>query len=885
MGSSAPLGRWGIVAGLVLLVVTSTGLGQPDAVEADPVSDVRQALLTFYKGGDAPSWKTAIETMLSDASGAPEAAELVRDLLQQSLADEMSGVAPWQATPFWGDSGRNPARELRKSVTDALSERPGSEAALPVYEWLLGNEELPALQAEIMTAVVGIETDTGSEIIARLIGERHPNSVVMVMALDAARDRKLDIAADELSPLCQHHRSNVRKAARALAKRLRHPKPEDFDLIAAMKSEAIADLMAEVGMLYLETAVADAPFVVVTFDAPGSEYTPERDVRGWLLAETGAAYTIMTPFGRLKEVPRTEEWDVPMTAVVTQVAIDDEVKRVAKLRASGDPKFELSTRGGLTGQFEGNMVTVYEITLAHWLYTHSRYEQAGKILLPALETLYCDSHLVDLATDKLGWIWGCQMLVAFVGDRDYDEAIRLAGLLTRQFAGGQFSYLARELKEELPKRREDFDTLTLPTAAEWNDMRASMTHQQQIEFLCQRFRLLNCFQPGQPARMIWGDPQFGEPGGLSDDAAWGGSNDGAEVINPYSLLTDSWGWREKPEDMEALTLTVADIPVLAPFLADDWHVLAVSFWRDFSSGRTLERQRPLLMRIINSVAGQKICSNDDDDWSTDAGRQAAVKRITEWAQQRAGKSRADLLIEAVEDTLAESGSWRDVKRQVFELCELGDRRVIPFLRWHLHKEGLYDFQVGEVLSACARIDAAEFLDDAKPMLTSEDVGVRIHAGIVYLVAGETAVAHKTLTPALLEADRTNATGEDLLAAVRALIAEGSSESRRAMAGLLEGDRLKGVIFAEENVLRAMMAAELVEPYHYLRRELRSDRREHGRSVAREMAHDIRWLTDDPEAMRIFEETEEFSSKQVRLLLKWVEKKMEELEAAESEVSP
>jgi hypothetical protein len=37
------------------------------------------------------------------------------------------------------------------------------------------------------------------------------------------------------------------------------------------------------------------------------------------------------------------------------------------LRAKGDPDFQLSERGVLTGQFQGRAAGVYEVTLAHWL--------------------------------------------------------------------------------------------------------------------------------------------------------------------------------------------------------------------------------------------------------------------------------------------------------------------------------------------------------------------------------------------------------------------------------------------------------------------------------------------------------------------------------------
>ena len=75
---------------------------------------------------------------------------------------------------------------------------------------------------------------------------------------------------------------------------------------------------------------------------------------------------------------------------------------VAALRAAGDPEFELSEAGGLTGQFQGRGVKLYEILLGHWLYANEQYELAAQVLLPALDTLHTDAHLVDTARDHLG---------------------------------------------------------------------------------------------------------------------------------------------------------------------------------------------------------------------------------------------------------------------------------------------------------------------------------------------------------------------------------------------------------------------------------------------------------------------------------------------------
>src|SRR5207245_5012670 len=98
------------------------------------------------------------------------------------------------------------------------------------------------------------------------------------------------------------------------------------------------------------------------------------------------------------------------------------------------------------------------------------------------------------------------------------------------------------LAAQLPRRGDDFVKLKLPTPAEWEGLKKQLTRAQQIDFLCERMRLLNCFQQGQPAGIELSQKQFAEPCGISRDASWGGSQGRTEVINPLLELRGPYGW-------------------------------------------------------------------------------------------------------------------------------------------------------------------------------------------------------------------------------------------------------------------------------------------------------------------------------------------------------
>src|SRR5262249_50034490 len=103
--------------------------------------------------------------------------------------------------------------------------------------------------------------------------------------------------------------------------------------------------------------------------------------------------------------------------------------------------------------------------------------------LPALDTLYKDEHLVLISRDRLGQVYGYQMLAAFVGDRGYTRAEKLAKLLAERFPETRFHEYAVRLAEQLPRQRDDFTKLKLPTLKEWAELKPPLTRAQQIDFL------------------------------------------------------------------------------------------------------------------------------------------------------------------------------------------------------------------------------------------------------------------------------------------------------------------------------------------------------------------------------------------------------------------
>src|SRR5262249_49488579 len=161
----------------------------------------------------------------------------------------------------------------------------------------------------------------------------------------------------------------------------------------------------------------------------------------------------------------------------------------------------------------------------------------------------------------------------------------------------------------------------------------------QIDFLCERMRLLNCFQRGQPGGYSPDETQYAEPCGMESNASWGLRKGKTEVINPLTELRGPVNWygEGKPRP-KGMNLTLKDVPQLSKSLREDWFRLIVTFWRDFHPARNLSSTRPQFARIINGLASKDIGKIHEWDKVTPAEIDREIERINRWALANAEKT-------------------------------------------------------------------------------------------------------------------------------------------------------------------------------------------------------------------------------------------------------
>jgi hypothetical protein len=687
-------------------------LAAPLAAAADLTSDAHKALDKYYTVRlgqpflqlpndpepklSPPLWEAAVKQLASDKVEERRAgAAYLRELLELALEDESSGKAPWRNTPFWGGGADIPARDLRDSVARELAKARSFTEVLPLLKWYLEHEPADAFLAPIVEALSKFDGDDAHALRVELATRPHPNAVATAEAIKQIAARKKTLPADKLAALCHHHRTLVRNAARALNQQQGGNDPGPFDPTQAVRSRPVTQLMDRVLKLMPDLPGAKAAYVNVTvryLDDKKAERDKDEE-QGWLIKNENGAVEIYTALGRIhafRDKRKTTAWvsektgdggeksvEVPvvMEVSVTPIGTNDLVKKVGESRKGGDAVNELSEYGA----------TPFEIIVGAWLYRAGIDGGAAKVLLPALDSVYRDEHLALIVREQLGAMLGQKMLVAFVGDRDYPAAIRHAKQINNLYPDTLFHRYAKDLTEQLPKRMDDFTKVKLPTPAEWAELKKKLTRDQQIDFLCERMRLLNCFQMGQPDGYDPGETQYAEPCGLSGNAAWGGRRGKTEVINP---LTELIGYQgridERKPKRKGLELTVKEVPRLSKYLRDDHYMLIVSFDRDFDHDRSLSSTRPLVADIINGLAKRDLARAYEMDRMTIAEIAAHIQRIIQWGNANADKSEQQLLWEALEEDVKAGVPWGRLEN-AGPLIELKDTRMLPVLLTYLDK--------------------------------------------------------------------------------------------------------------------------------------------------------------------------------------------------------
>lgn len=769
-------------------------------------------LKRFYAGmGEAPSWEKAVQQLSQDDPAKAKAAGLyLVALATRTLADETSGEAPWRAVPYWGGGGENPARNLRERMIDVVSEldpKAIGETAVPVLQWFIRHERVTGHRATAVATLVKLESAAADALVRSLAGDRDLAHGLRAAAIKRAAERKLDLPDEALKSALLDHHADLRAAAEGFWKAMRTDEPPvHFDAVEAIRSQPAQAFLERLAGLVWDLPPPGSPAVRVEQRWAAEDEDKKETVvshQGWALSRDENALRLLDLHGRVmdfrlgKSAPDANDWRGPSETSVKERPAAELVAEISKLREVKDPEHQLSQDGGFTGQFQSHAAGLPEMLLACQLHRAGEADLCARILFPALDGYPEDLHFFEVVKERLSNVYGNRMLVAFVGRRDYAEALAIAARIDRDFKESYFHSHAKRLLKDLPGRADDFRSLTLPTREAWEAWRKDHSREEQIVYLCQRLRLMNCYQYGQPSDVELFDTQYAEPGGLSLDASYGGGGGKTQVINPLVELLGSEpaegeeeeeveeDGKEKPVRVPGLKPGIRDIPVIAPFLRDDHLILAVGFWRTFHPSRTLTGTREILAWVLERAAKREVVNHREWAALDEAELTKRIEALAAWAKERGDKSENELLLEGLKDLGDKKASWNDAWDAAEELVKRGERGAFPLIASWLAMEETSDYEIEHILSSLRKLDAKQAVDLAMDRLASEMPGIRLEAGLILLEAGEHERALPVIGEVFAKADYSNMGTEDLAESTAILAKENSPASWEAIARLFD----------------------------------------------------------------------------------------------------
>jgi hypothetical protein len=724
---------------------------------------VRAELSSTYRSRASelpPSVEKAFAELSSgDAATRHVGGQRLLVLLETLFEDESNGRAPWLATPFWGGGSENPARQLRPKIADAIgSKAPRREELVPALTWLVFEERLLEPQvraAEILREVPG---EAATALLEKIVAAPHPVGAVLAVSAEELAKRSPERALGPLRRLANHHRTNVRAVARGFLEE-RGEKLAPFEPAAAL--EALRPTLAAVSSL-APLPVGPAAFVSVKLARAGEAgKTVEYELRGFELPGARAgAYRLLTT--HLEEI--TVDRKTPLSDDDrTVVPLADEARRIVAIRAEAlkgdrDAADRLSKRGGLTGQFEPRSLSGYEVFLASVCLERGDAPSAAALILPPADAVGDDRWILEIVRDQWGTALFHRILELFAGDRDYEAAAKLAEHVRAHFEGLNVLPSVEKLARELPLRRDEFHTFTLPRPEEWEAKKKTLSRLEQIDFLCDHLRLLNCFQRGQPGGVDFGGQQYAEPCGLVD-AAWQGHKGETELVNPLT-------------ELEKLKLDVADVPALVPHLLDDRTLPTVGFWRDFHPARTLYTVNEVVGWLIDAIAHQPLAQVGKLATLDEAGKRAHLASIVEWAEKNATRSEKDRLL----DVLSKDQSWYAAERLVVkEIVEKKISEAVPIILRYLERADTNEYNRESILHACRELDGAQAVAAVTSYLHDPKPAVKIEAGILAFHWGDRDAGRRALREAVVEGNHGNLSCHTAADAIRELLSTGAPE--------------------------------------------------------------------------------------------------------------
>ncbi len=698
----------------LLIVAVGTCLSQSTKSHIQTKTEIASNdLLAYYEKDIIPPYKDAILGLnSSDDSTRISSAEYIYALCIQSLADETNGRSEWSRMPFFYETWNSKAKDIREHIAYDFGEIARSKESIKIAKWFIINDSYDENQLAGIKVIRETKCQESDECLGQLVTNLHSNEEITINAIEEISNRNLLSLSSQINLLQKHYREKIRNAAYLCAEKFGIPqmRPRIIETVTPW----IISQYENINSQLLTQIPLDVPLVKVISEIP----IPKHEIlilnyTGWIITEDSDFYTLLDYSAQTIEI----EKKYAIVSPISLIEVANEILNIEDL--------PFNERWGIVRQHAFDWAIPY-FTVAATCFKNNLNDEAAALILKRINGTIDDSVFTYLVRNSFGNLYYNELLYSFSFERDYEKSIILAKHLSKpEFYDFPYRKTVLELAEQLKNRNDDFVELRLPSKTSWDSLKQSLKRDEQIEYLAERLRLLNCIQWSQPGGISYMSDQYSVPIVSFLDQKQPKSNfpsgfnqektQGYEVMNPY-------------EELINMGLRVKDLKPFVPYLANSDYILGYSFFRDFRPQRTLHKVNWVVSNIILNSIGKEFLDLSTFDALDTATKQNEIKKIIEWCDENQYKSHEELTRSILEST----NKWSEFSMAMTTSLE-HEYKIIPVLVKRINDFNSMDWnpESNEIAKMIFKIGLNNESDIEKinELLRSENVSIKFWASL------------------------------------------------------------------------------------------------------------------------------------------------------------
>jgi len=679
---------------VILLFLLSHHICFP-ALQSDARIKAFKDLGQYYEKGIKPPFEEAFSDMRSNVDSIRNfSAEYIYALCVQSQEDESNGRSEWSRTPFFYETWESKAHIFRQRLATYFGENANSIELIKTAKWLILNDHEKDNKIEGFKAIRRIKCSETDAFLGFLISNPNLDEKITINAIEEISNRRLLQFAPKVDSLQNHYRSKIREAVYTNSSQL-HISRKKFDLSKAL-TPWVEHQFELINALILDKVPEKASFVTIQCHFPGSNnYEWKPEYKGWIIDENDTSIKLLDY--------SAQEINIEKRYANT---------RPASLREEStkllDKSFFDHRRGGeVRPHFGYEIIPLY--TIATWCFNDNIKDQALTLIFDLINNTPDDSTFSIQVVNLFGSLYYNELLYTFSQERDYKNSILLSKHIGKpEFEGFRYRKEAIQLGEQLIDRTIDFKTLTLPNETIWDSLRREFSRPEQIKYLTERLRILNCIQDSQPGGISFSSTQYSIPISFFGKSIPAKSNFPLrniddelrkyEVINPYNELIK-------------MRLTPLEIKIIAPYLADSDYILAYSFHRDFAPQRVLFKVSWVASDIILKSIGKEFLDLNVFETLDNDSKQKEIAKIIGWCDENSNKTESELALNILEN----SQKWSEFEMSMNKCVEFKYANSTSILITRIDDFQDHDWpsKSGQIARSIFEIGASDEIDKEK----------------------------------------------------------------------------------------------------------------------------------------------------------------------------